>query len=220
MTIKHFVALITLGAALNPLRASANADADFAASLAAISGESRAKVVELKAAPAGEARHFRSREEVLLQVLFLLEAADEATADRIIESVGQLNVTADEYSKVLYERATKLIAARNPLVQVRVIRAVGQIASIKRVPELFISPIGATLIPALNDLDPRVRAEAAKSLGGITQYTASGDRNEAHPIISNLILVAAADPDETVRAMAAASLKSIGAMKMPSRLTP
>jgi vesicle coat complex subunit len=150
-----------------------------------------------------------SREDVLRLTIASLGSATDEAAGRIIASVAQLNITGDEYNKVLYKPITEMLAHRDPVVRVRVVRAVGMISVIKLVPNAFVSPIGATLIPSLTDAEPKVRAEAARVLGSITQYTPNGLVNEANPIIANLIMTAAGDQDAGVREAAAAALKSI-----------
>ena len=216
MTIKPLAVMLALGTVMSSLGAQANTDSDFAGSLSAI------EALALQARPAadavptgivGESRVVHSREDVLrLTIASLGETTDEA-AERIIASVGQLSITNDEYSKVIYKLVNLMIAHRDPIVRVRVVRAVGMIASIKSVPNAFVSPIGATLIPSLTDSAPAVRAEAARTLGTITQYTPNGLLNQENPIIANLIMAAAGDQDASVREAAAAALKSIKIVK-------
>lgn len=201
MTIKPLAVMLALGTVLSPLGARASTDSAFAGSLAAIE------------TLADKARVVHGREEVLrLTIASLGEATDEA-AQRIIASVGQLAITNDEYCKVLYKPVTLMLEHRDPAVRVRVVRAVGMIASLKSVPNAFVSPIGATLIPSLTDSDPKVRAEAARTLGTITQYTPTGRLNQENPIVANLIMASAADQDASVREAAAAALKSIKVVK-------
>lgn len=205
MTIKPLAVMLALGTVLGPLGAQASADSAFAGSLSAIETLAR------------EARVVHSREEVLrLTIASLGEATDE-TAERVIASVGQLSITNDEYCKVIYKLVNLMIAHREPIVRLRVVRAVGMISSIKSVPNAFVSPIGATLIPSLTDSEPTVRAEAARTLGTITQYTPTGLINQENPIIANLIMAAAGDQNASVREAAAAALKSIKIVKTAAR---
>lgn len=201
MTLKPLAVMLALGTVMSSLGAQASTDSDFAGSLSAIETLAR------------EARVVHSREDVLrLTIASLGEATDEA-AERIIASVGQLNITNDEYSKVIYQPVNLMITHRDPIVRVRIVRAVGMISSIKLVPNAFVSPIGATLIPSLTDSEPKVRAEAARTLGTITQFTPNGLLNQDNPIVANLIMAAAADQDASVREAAAAALKSIKTVK-------
>lgn len=216
MTNKPLAVILALGTVLSSGVAQASTDADFAGSLAAI--EALARQARPMAAQASDpARVVHGREDVLrLTISSLGEATDEA-AERIIASVGQLDITNDEYCKVLYKQVNMMIEHRDPAVRVRVVRAVGMISSIKGVPNAFVSPIGATLIPSLTDAEPKVRAEAARVLGTVTQYTPSGLINRENPIIANLIMTAAGDSDAAVRDAAAAALKSIKIVKNAAR---
>ena len=217
MTIKPLAVMLTLATVLSPLGAHASTDADFAAALSSIETLARQARSSADAVPAGiefgESRVVPSREDVLRLTIASLGAASDEQAERIIASVGQLNITNDEYCKVIYKLVNQMVALPDPIVRVRIVRAVGMIARIKHVPHAFVSPIGATLIPSLTDSEPKVRAEAARVLGTITQYTQTGLLNEENPIIANLIMTAARDTDASVREAAAAALKSIKVMK-------
>lgn len=206
MIIKPLAVMLALGTVLNSLGAQASTDSDFAGSLSAIETLARQ-------ARSDESRAVNSREDVLHLTIASLETATGETAERIIASIGRLKITNDEYCKVIYKQVTLQIAHRDPIVRVRVVRAVGMVMSIKSVPNAFVSPIGATLIPSLTDAEPAVRAEAARVLGTITQYTPNGRLNEENPIIANLIMTTAADQDAGVRETASAALKSIKVVK-------
>ncbi len=203
MIIKPLAVMLALGTVLSSPGAYASTDSGFADSLSAIE------------TPALQERVVRYREDVLRQTIASLAATNDEAAERVIASVGRLNITNDEYCKIIYKTVTLMIEHPDPVVRVRVVRAVGMIASIKSVPNAFVSPIGTTLIPSLTDSEPKVRTEAARALGTITQYTPSGRLNEENPIIANLIMTAAADEDASVREAAAAALKSIKAVKTP-----
>ena len=212
MTIKPLAVILALGTVLSPLGAQASTDSDFAKSASAIETlalQARRAADNVPAGTADGSRVVKSREDVLRETIASLGSTTDEAAERIIASVGQLNITNDEYCKVIYKLVNLMVAHRDPIVRVRSVRAVGMIASIKNVPDAFVSPIGATLIPALTDSEPKVRAEAARVLGTITQHTPTGRLNPENPIIANLIMAAAADQDASVREAAAAALKSI-----------
>ncbi len=216
MTIKPLAAMLALGTVLSSLGAHASTDSDFAASLSAIETHAVQAQPSVNAVPMDiydEPRVVHSREDVLRLTIASLGATTDEAAERIIASVGQLNITNDEYCRVIYKLVNLMVDHRDPAVRVRAIRAVGMISSIKDVPNAFVSPIGATLIPSLTDSEPKVRAEAARVLGTITQYTPTGLLNQENPIIANLIMAAAADKDASVREAAAAALKSIKVVK-------
>lgn len=220
MTIKPLAVMLALGTVLSSHAAHASTDADFAGSLSAIetlARQARSSAVDIPARTSDESRVVRNREDVLRLTIASLEATTDEAAERIIASVGQLNITNDEYCKVLYTLVNQMVEHRDPVVRVRVVRAVGMISSIKSVPNAFVSPIGATLIPSLSDSEPKVRAEAARVLGTITQYTPTGHLNQENPIIANLIMAAAGDQDASVREAAAAALKSIKIVKTAAR---
>jgi len=220
MTLKPLAVMLALGTVLSSLGAQASSDSDFAGSLLAIESlalRARPSADAVPAATSDRPRVVHSREDVLrLTIASLGETTDEA-AERIIASVGQLDITNDEYCKVIYKLVNLMIAHRDPVVRVRVVRAVGMVSSIKLVPNAFVSPIGATLIPSLTDSDLKVRAEAARVLGTITQYTPTGLLNQENPIIANLIMTAAGDQDTSVREAAASALKSIKIVKTAAR---
>ncbi|UPT74639.1 MAG: HEAT repeat domain-containing protein [Elusimicrobiota bacterium] len=214
MTIKPLAATLALGIAISPAGARASTDSHFAGSLSAV--ETLARQARSSAA-ANPPRVVHSREDVLRLTIASLGATTDEAAERIIASVGQLNITNDEYCKVIYKPVIAMVEHRDPAVRVRAVRAVGMIASIKSVPNAFVSPIGATLIPSLTDSEPKVRVEAARVLGTITQYTPNGLLNQENPIIANLIMAAAADQDAGVREAAAAALKSIKVAEAAAR---
>jgi hypothetical protein len=216
MTIKTLAVLLALGAVLSPLGAQASSDSSFAQSLLPLKTLLRRTGPAAIGVPArlfDSSRVRPSREDVLRLTIASLETASEEAAERIIASVGQLNITGEEYTQVLYTPVNEMLAKSAPIVRGRVVRAVGMIASIKAVPNAFISPIGATLIPSLTDPEPKVRAQAARVLGTITQHTTTGRLNQENPIVANLIMTAAGDQDEAVRQAAAAALKSIKVVK-------
>ncbi len=215
MTIKPLAVTLALGAVLSPFGARASTDSDFAGSLSAIETLAlRARpAADAAAAASHESRTAHSREDVLRLTIASLATATDEAAERIIASVGQLDITNDEYCKVIYKLVNQMVAHRDPVVRARVVRAVGMISSIKKVPGAFVSPIGATLIPSLTDSEPKVRAEAARALGTITQYTRTGLLDGENPIVANLIMASAADDDASVREAAAAALKSIKVVK-------
>jgi hypothetical protein len=216
MTIKPLAVMLALGTVLSSRGAQASSDSNFANSLSSIETlalQARQAADKVPAGTAGESRVVPSREDVLRLTIASLGATTDEAAERIIASVGQLDITNDEYCKVIYKLVNLMVAHRDPIVRVRVVRAVGMISSIKNVPNAFVSPIGATLIPSLTDSEPKVRAEAARVLGTITQYTPTGLLNQENPIIANLIMAAAGDQDASVREAAAAALKSIEVVK-------
>lgn len=217
MTIKPLAVILALGTVLSSLGARASTDSDFAGSLSAIETLARQARSSADAAAADASRVVPSREDVLRLTISSLGAATDEAAERIIASVGQLDVTNDEYCKVIYKLVNQMLAGREPAVRVRVVRAVGMVSSIKNVPNAFVSPIGATLIPSLTDSDPKVRVEAARVLGTITQHTPTGLLNQENPIIANLIMAAAGDQDAGAREAAAAALKSIKVVKTDAR---
>ena len=149
MTIKPLALILTLGAVLSSHGAYASSDSDFASSLSAIETLALQARQAADKAPAGTSDGSRvvpSREDVLRLTIASLGATTDEAAERIIASVGQLDITNDEYCKVIYKLVNLMVAHRDPVVRVRVVRAVGMIASIKNVPNAFVSPIGATLI--------------------------------------------------------------------------
>ncbi len=219
MTIK--TAALLLGTALISAHAHASSETDFTNALASAGSLARQARTSAENIPPTKTpdvpRRVNSREDVLRLTIANLGVMTDEAADRVIASVTELNITAEEYMMVLYKQVGAMLEHRDANVRVRVIRAVDNIQSIKFVPNDFISPIGGSLVPSLFGSEPKVRAAAAKALGTVQMFTVDGKRNDKNPIISNLILVSANDEDESVRQAASAALKSITVSVMPPR---